>query len=250
MKTILVATIFGIILFAASASTSWYLLNQQKILEAQNAPEEADGPLPDETEAPQDDQPTKDPGPLEQMPVALRPDVPMTVDAVLELSRSIQEKEKKLLERERLVRENERRVQMLFEDLKTRHNELLAFETQLESKLAKAEETLEVMRLEAERLQSQQPTAPGPQAVSTNATSEPETDPLDEKVQAIQEWFSKLKAEQAATYLTELSNRGDLDLAARLLNTVSERNIPKILSAVQNKTLEMQLLDELMALKK
>ena len=249
MKTIMVASIFGIILFAASAYTSWYLLNQQKMIEA--ASQQVDeGPLETVEPPPAKDQDPDDPEPLEQLPVALRPKTPMTVDAVLDLSRSIQLREEALLERETLVKKNEKRIQMLFKDLETRHKELVAFEEAIDSKLAAAQDTLDAIKLETSQRDTQRSLLADSSSVSAANDNTDETDdPLADKVEAIREWFSGLKAEQASVYLTELANRGDLELAARLLNTAKQRNIPKILSAIKNKTLEMQLMDELMSMK-
>ena len=249
MKTIMVASIFGIILFAASAYTSWYLLNQQKMIET--ATQKVDeGPLETVEPPPAKDQDPDDPEPLEQLPVALRPKTPMTVDAVLDLSRSIQMREEKLLKREALVKKNEKRLQMLFQDLETKHKELVAFEEAIDSKLTAARETLDAIKLETSQRDAQRNTMNASAPLNAPGDAQDDgPDPLDEKVEAIREWFSGLKAEQASVYLTELANRGDLELAARLLNTAKQRNIPKILSAIKNKTLEMQLMDELMSMK-
>ena len=79
MKTLLMAAIAGVILFAASASVSWYLMNQQVEPVASEI-----GGTDLETEAgvpPIGEGVEKQ----EKMPVANRPDLPLTVEAVLEL---------------------------------------------------------------------------------------------------------------------------------------------------------------------
>ena len=69
------------------------------------------------------------------MPVATRPEAPLTVEAVVELAQSIMEKEKRLFDAQQKINMDEKRVKLLFEDLSREQEELEAFAKTVDDKI-------------------------------------------------------------------------------------------------------------------
>ena len=235
MKTILMAGIAGVILFAASASVSWYLMNQ-KVEEPSLETEAGVPPIGEGIEK------------QEKIPVANRPDLPLTVEAVLELSESIRKKERELIERELRAERTEQNIELLFEDLKVEQAELSAMLEQVQARLQQANSSVTQLKIENQQLTNQTEEL----AKLTPKAGEDGTilDSIGERVKAAQPWFSGLEDEQAANYLKEFANRGDLEFAARLLKSLPDRKGAKILEAFNDSELVHQLIDALAERKK
>ncbi len=244
MKTLLMSAIVGVILFAASASVSWYLMNQQVepvAAEPEGTDLETDAGVP-----PIGDGVAKQ----EQMPVANRPDLPLTVEAVLELSESIRKKERELMEREKRAEKTERNIELLFEDLKVERAELSAISQQIQARLRQASNSVAQLKIENQQLTNQTEELA---KLKPNKNLKPGEEPLDEigeRVKTAKKWFEGLGEEQAANYLKEFANNGDLEFAARLLKSLSDRKSTKILAAFDDSEFVQQILDALSVSKK
>ncbi len=239
MKTFLFAGIVGVVLFAISAGASWYLINQSTppalAVDEESDVESAVGvpPIGRGTEK------------REQLPVAIRPDGQLSVEAVLELSESIRRKERDLMEREQSVEKMEQNVKLLFEDLKVERAELTALLDGLEAKLHSAQQTISQLKQENLLLSTQ--TQEFTKLAQQNAakTSGGEQDELAQRVKTAKPWFEGLDDEQAANYLKEFANNGELRFAARLLKSLPQRKASKILAAFDDPELVQQILDAL-----
>lgn len=241
MKTMLLAGIVGVILFAASASVSWFLLNQNE------PPKVVSEETPDvETEAgvPPIGRGFEKP---EQLPVAMRPDARLSVEAVLELSESIRRKEQDLIAREKAVEKTEQNLRMLFEDLKIERAELNAMMDTIEAKLQLAQHAVSEVKLENQALsmQTQESSRNQPGSSTRPGATGADGEVLNQRVQTAKPWFEGLEDEQAANYLKEFANNGDLKFAARLLKSLPQRKASKILAAFNDPDFVQQILDAL-----
>ncbi len=260
MKTLLLAGIVGVILFAASASVSWFLINQNKLADDAHKVAEVD-PDHDPSHDPGDD-PAHEPAPEikagvpplghgikkeEQLPVALRPDIPLTVEAVLELSESIRRKERDLIAREKAADKTEQNIQLLFEDLKVERAELTALAESIEAKLQLAQGSVAELKQENQTLttQTQEIAKLNQQKAKTKSKpgAEVELDAIGERVQTAKPWFEGLEDEQAAKYLKDFANNGELKFVARLLGSLDKRKASKILAAFDDSVFAQQILD-------
>lgn len=240
MKTIISAATVGVILFAMSAATSWYLINQN-----QPAPT-ADAELDSEPEVgvPLIGQSNEK---QEQLPVGIRPNMPLTVEAVLELSESIRQKEQDMIARERIVEKNEQNVRMLFEDLKVERAELMAMMEGMESKMQVAQRTIAELKQENLQLSSktEELAKLNQKAEAKKKSGEDVLDEIGQRVKTARPWFEGLEDEQAASYLKEFANNGDLQFAVRLLKSLQQRKASKILAAFNDPEFVQQLLNAL-----
>jgi len=240
MKTILTAGTVGLVLFAISASVSWYLLNQSQANASLAGGEEFEenGAVPPIGKGNEK---------AEQLPVAIRPNVPLTVEAVLELSESIRRKEQDLITRERLVEKNEQNVRLLFEDLKVERAELASLMDGMEAKLKLAQQTVAELRQENQTLatKTEEMAKLNQKAEAKKKAGEEMLDEIGQRVKTARPWFEGLEDEQAANYLKEFANNGDLQFAVRLLKSLQQRKASKILAAFNDPEFVQQLLNAL-----
>ena len=178
------------------------------------------------------------------MPVGLRPENAVSVEAVLQMSDSIKKAEQQLAEREKRVLKQEQRIKLLFDDLATEQDELRAFSESLDAKVQLLDrlksdvqaslDSLEAKKKELEEL-----------AKKTGNDQESKMQELDDRVNEVKGWFSNLEPEQASAYLTEFANNGKLEFAASLLQKMPDRQKSKILGVMSDPTLVQQLIDSL-----
>lgn len=243
MKTLLTAATAGIILFAASASVSWYLLNQDSeseeasISELDSTTELGVPPIGEGADK------------KTQMPVAMRPPMPITVEAVLELSDSIRKKERELIEREKQVQKSEENIKLLFDDLKIERDQLTALTQRIESKLQQAGSSVEEMKIENEQLSTK--TLELTKLLKDRKPDEPvELNEIEERVKTAKAWFGNLENEQAANYLRTFANEGELEFAAKLLDAMEKRKASKILEVLDDPAFVDQMLKVLWSKKR
>jgi chromosome segregation ATPase len=236
MKNIIIAILTSLLLFMASAGASIYL--------NQPAPESTDQDLA--TPPAEEDRLLLEPPVKEmanQMPVALRPDQALTIEAVQQMSESAEKRQKKLDEFEMQLKKEEQRVQLLFEDLKREKKELTSYSDGLQKKVEALDamtvqlqqllSKIESQKLELEKLETKT-------GVQTDKSNE-----LQTKVDQVKGWFGGLEAQQAANILINKANQGDLEFAAMLLHSLQDRQKAKILGAVDDPALVNQLIDSL-----
>lgn len=244
MKSLLAAILVGSLLFVASAGASWFMIYMPMQAEAEElalAEAEAESGR-DADEAAVPPAVTKA-DKVEAMPVSMRPETPVTVEAVTELAHSIMEKERALIDsQQRLVKE-EKRIGLLFEDLKRERDELTAFGQLIESKIGKAAEATEKLKIEHQKLIDQTNTLSSLEKKTGKTPADAESSELDSRVDVVKSWFKNLDPEQAANYLKEFANRGDLQFSARLLDSLDDRQIAKILAAFDDPPLVAQIVD-------
>ncbi len=239
MKSLLMAIIVGVVLFAASAGASWFLLLQKSMVGAEVSKMEEDPAERALSFVP----PVKDEEKVDSMPVSLRPVVPITVEAVTELAQSIMQKERVLLEGEKRLKKEEKRVALLFEDLKREQDELTAFGQKIDAKIVRARELMELLKLENKNLDEQTQALSKLEKKTGKKFEDLATDELDKRVATVKNWFKNLETEAAASYLKEFADRGELEFAARLLDSLEDRKIAKILAAFNDAPLVAQIVD-------
>ncbi len=236
----IVVGLVGVILFGVSAGVSWLvILPKLAATSEQDAAEENQLPL--DPPAMPGNIPERDK--LETMPVGLRPDIPVTVEAVTELAQSIMKKEQQLIESEKRLKTEEKRIGLLFEDLKREREELTAFGQRVDAKVLQAREAAELLKLENQSLADQKNTLSALEKKTGKDSTDVEAAELDNRVKLVKGWFAKLEPESAASYLKEMVNRGDMEFAARMIDSLDERQIAKILKEFNDPPLVAQIVD-------
>ena len=236
MKGIL--TIFlPLFLFIASAGVSWTVLFPPEKVAIE---EELMGAQ--DEEALNDHEIADDAKKLDEMPVPMRPEAPITVEAVVELAQSIMAKEKLLFEGQQQLKQDEKRVGLLFEDLSREQEELEAFSKMVDEKIKQAQQAVNVLKLEKKSIMQEREALDSVEK-RTGSTDDVARDELDRRVKVIKSWFENLEPEQAAKYLKEFADRGDLDFVAKLLDSLEDRRIAKVLASFDDAALVAKIVD-------
>ncbi len=238
MKNLLIAAIVGVFLFAGSAAVSWYLMNQQQMAEADLEEDTTDELDPANKITPVSSEVEK----VEQMPVALRPDAPLTVESVMELSRSIRKTEAQLKDREEQIKRDEQGLKMLFADLQKEQQELAGLSSQIESKIRTLRELVEKAKIENEKLDATKAELAKSQDNEDEKT-DTVPDSLEEEIKRKVKIYSLMPPESVATLLKHKVKEGELRYAGLLLKSFETRTAGKILLALSDPLLADQILE-------
>jgi predicted nuclease with TOPRIM domain len=133
----------------------------------------------------------------------------------------------------------------LFEDLKLERAELTAMMAEMESKINLAQNFVSDLKQENQNLttKSQELTKLNQQLDKKKKEGGEALDEIGQRVQTAKAWFEGLEDEQAASYLREFANNGDLQFAVRLLKSMQQRKASKILAALNDPEFVQQLLN-------
>ena len=239
MKTIVAAMITCFVLFGASLGASKFLLepSMEPTMESKSN-ERSDGAS--------DFSKTNKAGNAKaaSMPVALRPNNAVSVEAVLQMSDSIRKMEQQLIEREQRVQKDEQRVNLLLEDLSTEQEELTALSQGIDAKVKALNESTVYFQGMLDELDTRKAELAQMEKLA-GTDDDSVNEKFDTKVNDVKGWFAGLQAEQAADYLKEFANNGKLEFAASLLQKMPDRQKSKILGALSDPVLVDQLIDAL-----
>ena len=241
MKSILVAAVTCTILFGASYAASTYFLNQE-VSETEDG--EAGDVAADTTDPESDDAAgggTQFARVDDGLPVPIRPEQAVSLEAILNISDSIKKREERLLQREAEIAKEEQRVMLLFRDLETERDELQAFSDGVDEKIESLNamggslrqllDTLDERKLEVAALER-----------NAGVDDESQRQEMYNRVNEVKDWFESLEAEQAARYLKDMANNGKLDFVAALLDKMPTRQKTKIVAAIDDEVLIGQLI--------
>ena len=240
MKTLLLAAIAGVFLFSGSAAVSWYLMNQQQMAETEQGPETPAEVEPGAENVP----PVTTVEKTEEMPVGLRPDAPITLEAVIQLSKSVRLKEQQLKAEEERLRKERDGIDLMFKDLELERDQMKAFGDQIDSKIRSLRELVERAKIETEKLDARQ---------KESSLADQDPDDLENEVapQLVKEadmarkMLGTMDAESVAEIIKKWADRGKLKLAGMVIKGLDERQGTKVLTALSNTEPElvMQLLE-------
>ncbi|MFM7118582.1 MAG: hypothetical protein ACKO0N_18300, partial [Planctomycetota bacterium] len=240
------------VLFGLAAGASYFMLVPDKKVSEKNEEkkegEEKNKDLGPKAEPGKEPEPGS-PNPSEitktsQMPVALPSDKPLSLESILQLSEGIRQKELQLNERDKVRLREEQRISLMFEDLKREQQELVALGETIDSKLAAAQQVLEQIRQERAGLQTEkQQLAAAQKAANPDAAKKEAEDA--EKLSKVKGWFNSLEPEQAARFIKEFANNGELEFACKLLQSLDPKKSAKILAALDDAPLAASIVSRI-----
>jgi hypothetical protein len=252
MKMIKILAAF-LVLFGLAAGASYFMLVPDKKVAEKKNEEKKEGEEKNQDHGPKVE-PGKEPehgspNPSEitktsQMPVALPSDKPLSLESILQLSEGIRQKELQLNERDKVRLREEQRISLMFEDLKREQQELVALGETIDSKLAAAQQVLEQIRQERAGLQAEkQQLAAAQKAANPDAANKEAEDA--EKLSKVKGWFNSLEPEQAARFIKEFANNGELEFACKLLQSLDPKKSAKILAALDDAPLAASIVSRI-----
>jgi hypothetical protein len=236
MKSIIGAILVGVVLFAASASLSWFLTKPDEPTKEVAAVEEPDSPSAFPAAV-------NDADKADRMPVALRPETPLTVEAVTQLAESIMAKEEKLFQKKSFLQKEEERLRVLFDDLKHEREKLVALEQQIDAKILQAREKTVELKQAFTQVDTKVKELAALEKKTGMTTEDVVDEEMTERVDAVKGWFKDLAAEQAVDLLKTFAKRGDQEFAGRLLDSLDKRQIAKVLESFNDPVMVAEIID-------
>lgn len=235
MKSIIIAVVIGGLLFAASAYTSSIFFVKKEEPAESDPITQFDGKLPmvDSTKA------------QEQMPLGIRPDVPMPPSVALDLMNSIIQSEKKLQEKEERLKKEEKRISLLREDLERERSELESFSKKIDSKINEAKEATNFLKLEKEAVQKEVKELSMYENRLGKKVGDLASEELKQQVNSLKAMFRTQDPAKAAEILKEYTEQGNLKLVANLLESLEDRQQAKIIAELDSPTLVAEIMDTL-----
>ncbi len=249
MKKVLLIIGLAALSFGLSAAGSIMLAKQQQ--EAKDAESEGtDGDVSiaqseglEQTETADANSPEAMDLPL---PVKARPVSP---EEIYRYGVIFQKREEGIRQREEALEKERLRMKLVFEDVRTEQRELEGMEEQIRGKIAEAGQLLQKIGQKQQDLTREQEQAKKELDQFKENQTEYQTAEL-ENIKQLSKWFQAMQPDKAAEYLKELSNDGRMDTAVQILGNFEEREASKILSALDDAALVVQLAEKFKGLKR
>jgi flagellar motility protein MotE (MotC chaperone) len=252
MKNMLMMLMAGAVIFGAAASGSWFLQNQK----AAASHDEEDG---DHDESHAAAKPTAavaeahgenegDEKKTAALPASVRPR-PVSVEELLRYSLGLKSREEALSSREKDIDRRQSQVNIVLADIQGEQRELDGLRSQVKQQLASVELLLEQVQADREKFKADK--AEHEQTLEELGSTQATVDAAQwDNVRKMSTWFQSMDPEKAAGVLKELSDDGKLDLAVQLLSSFGEREASKVLSAIEDTSLTVQLAEAFRTFKK
>lgn len=246
MVRILTNCILCLLLFGAGAGLSW--LWQQRQMRGQ--PNPLGDQLP--ARAPQAVGAAAGSGAGQlagDLPVPVRDRQTLSAEEIFRFGETYRNQQQAIKEQQERLRRQQHRVQLLHDDVRGAQRELDGFQAQLDDALNQAQSLLQKIHQQQGQLQEDQREAQEKLQQVRSQQTEFQDDETD-NLKKMAAWFQQMEAERAAEILVQYSNEGKLDTAIKLLSYIEERNVARILSAMDDPSLSFQLTEKYLTLKK
>ncbi len=242
MRNIVLMLLFAGVAFGASAAGSWVL--QSKLKEAAAA-ESEDGETSETASG--DPQPPGQPGEKEtaiaasgaDLPVAVRPR-PMSVEEVLRFGMGLRKRETQLNDREKSLNLEQERMKLALADIRGEQQHIESLHAKLQGQTEECQTILDEIAQARQNLSSERENAQEQLDEFQEVRVEADEQEL-QNIKKMSEWFQSMEPENAAGALKELVENGKTDLAVKLLFNFEARDASKILSALDDYPLMIEL---------
>lgn len=250
MKKVVLLGAFAALMFGVAAGASWWV--QQQSTEAESeAAESADPSTAAAADTPKEPAPPKgaaesstttaaDNAVASTLPVAVPPR-PMSIEELMRYGLGLNQRETSLNQREEDVRAQELQIKLALADLQGEQQAIDGLRSQVQTQLEAADKLLaQLDAARAELSQSRQQTEQDLQS-ARDAQIEIETQQR-ENIKQTATWLQAMDPERAADVLREMANDGRLEHGVKLLAQLEERDVAKILSALNDPKLVDQFI--------
>jgi flagellar motility protein MotE (MotC chaperone) len=245
IKNVLVS-LFAVFLFALGAAGSWYFVQWQ---EKQKAAKEEQLDLPDNgaaADATSSDAdaastiPTSANGP---MPMAV-PSGSLTAEQVVRVAGQYRQQVEQLKKREQAVLEQEAQLRLAQQDLDQRKKEIEGILQQIRETADRSEKLLEKLQIERQDLdQKKTEIDKKVEELESAQTLPPAMEQANMK--KVARWLQGMGQQEAAAVIKYHANQGEIEKAVKMLSSVEDRDVSKILGEIKDETLVAELFDAL-----
>ncbi len=174
-----------------------------------------------------------------QLPVPVR-GAPLSAEELFRFGAMYRQQQEALAQREQEIEQRQARLKLIENDLAGSRKEIDGLQALVQESVQRADQLLK--DLEQQRQQFEQEKKDAESTMESLRTQDDEANAAEAtNVRKISSWFQSMPPEKAAEYLRELSNDGNTDSAVKLLENIEERNAAKILAAMEDPTLVVEL---------
>jgi len=238
MRSVALMMLFAGASFGASAAGSWFL--QSKMQKSTDDVEGAVSESPTDPARP--DLPAGSSGVASSgsdLPVAVRPR-PMSVEEVLRFGMGLRKREEQLKEREKTLDREQSRMQLAMADIRGEQQHIESLHAKLEGQAEAGRQILDEIQQARQKLAAEREDAQKEFDEFEEVRLESDEQERD-NIKKMSEWFQGMEPERAAGALQQLVKDGKTDLAVRLLSNFEDRDAAKILSALDDYALMVEL---------
>jgi flagellar motility protein MotE (MotC chaperone) len=187
-------------------------------------------------------------GSPEGMPVAVRPR-PMSIEELLRMGMGLNEREEALTQREAGLERQETQLKLALADLRGEQDEIVALRAEVQQQLQAADGYL--AKIQQARDDLSRDRAQQEEQVKAFESSRIEIDSQQrENIKQLSTWIQSMEPDKASAVLREMANDGRMETAVKLLSQLEEREVAKILSALDDAKLVDQFITRFQDLKR
>ena len=166
----------------------------------------------------------------------------MSAEEVFRYAASNRTRSELLKKREESLEKDRARLKLVFDDIRGEKRELEGLQAQVEGKIQAAEILLNQIIQEREQTTKEREDAK--QDIENLKKTQTEYEELEvDNLKKMSRVFQSMSPEKAAEYMRELANDGKISMAVKLLANFEEREASKILEAMDDSALVVQLID-------
>jgi flagellar motility protein MotE (MotC chaperone) len=240
MKKIVLMLALILVLFGISAGASWFLRQGQ--LDVAKQSDSSDPHIP-KTPNSQETPNTPAAGTPELRP-AVRPPFNPEVDSAAQLASNLRSQMDALKTREQQFITRQKTLDLIYQDLRTERAAVDDLRKQLNDELKGLSNKVEFLEkktgeVDQKRKQLSEQKEEIKQSIVRIEDSE------KENVKHLATVYDAMDAEAAAQHLQQMADTGKIDMAAKILNAMRERQAAKVLAQFPDKTTVIQLLDKI-----
>jgi flagellar motility protein MotE (MotC chaperone) len=177
--------------------------------------------------------------PIDQLPVPIRGEA-LTAEELFRFGTMYREQQEALTNRQTEIERKESRLKLMHDDLLGSRKEFDGLRAQAADTALRAKQMLQQLQSEREQYELRKNDDLLEQKVTRDESAEPNEDEAG-NLRKISAWFQVMPPEKAAEHLRQLSNEGKMDSAVKLLGNIEERNAAKILAAMEDSSLVVEL---------
>lgn len=238
MRNAVFMLLFAGVAFGSSAAGSWFLKSKMKEPAADGETDVVSESMePAGSGTPADANITPVSG--EDLPVAVRPR-PMSVEEVLRFGMGLRSREEQLKEREEALEREQSRMQLALADIRGEQQHIESLHAKLQGQADACQSILGEIEQARQALAAEREEAKKEVTSFEDILTESNEQEL-ENIKTMSEWFRGMQPEQAAGALKKLAEEGKIDLAVQLLSNFEERDAAKVLSALDDYALMVEL---------
>jgi hypothetical protein len=175
------------------------------------------------------------------MAVAVRAK-PMSADEAFRLSASLRGEQEALKLREQRVEKEESRLQIIRHDIALEKQEVDSLLGQVQTALQNARQVVDDIQLQRQELDKKQQEA-NSNLQQMQAIKEKFDNSEQDNLKQMSRWFQGMAPENAAKILRELGNNGEMDSVIRMLSNIEDREVARILTAVEDADLVAEIVE-------